>query len=113
MSKAHKGIIEVQGTAIGIVSNNDFDLISLTDMAKKFGDDSLIYSWMRNRNTLEFIGIWEKLHNPNFKGIEFETFKAQAGLNSFTLTPRKWIEATGAIGFQSKVTFPRFHRQVG
>ncbi|MCX6139240.1 MAG: KilA-N domain-containing protein [Candidatus Kapabacteria bacterium] len=102
MSKAHKSTIEVQGTAIGIVSNNDFDLISLTDMAKKFGDESLIYSWMRNRNTLEFIGIWEKLHNPNFKGIEFETFKAQSGLNSFTLTPRKWIEATGAIGFQSK-----------
>ena len=71
-------------------------------MAKKFGDDVLIYSWMRNRNTLEFIGIWEKIHNPDFKGLEFETFKNQAGLNSFSLTPRKWIEATGAIGFQSR-----------
>lgn len=57
---------------------------------------------MRNRNTLEFIGIWEQLHNPDFKGLEFETFRNQAGLNSFSLTPRKWIEATGAIGFQSK-----------
>ena len=71
-------------------------------MAQKFGDDVLIYSWMRNRNTLEFIGVWEQIHNPDFKGLEFETFKNQAGLNSFSLTPRKWIEATGAIGFQSK-----------
>jgi hypothetical protein len=57
---------------------------------------------MRNRNTLELIGIWERIHNPGFKGLEFETFKKQAGLNSFSLTPRKWIEATGAIGFQSR-----------
>ena len=71
-------------------------------MAKKFGDDVLIYSWMRNRNTLELIGIWEQIHNPDFKGLEFETFRKQAGLNSFSLTPRKWIDATGAIGFQSR-----------
>jgi hypothetical protein len=71
-------------------------------MAKKFGDDSLIYSWMRNRNTLEFLGIWEQIHNPGFKGGEFETFRSQAGLNSFHLTPRKWIDATGAIGIQSR-----------
>ena len=71
-------------------------------MAKKFGDDILIYSWMRNRNTLEFIGVWEQIHNPDFKGLEFETFRNQAGLNSFSLTPRKWIEATNAIGFQSR-----------
>jgi len=70
------------------------DFICLTDMAKKFGDDILIYSWMRNRNTLEFIGVWEQIHNPDFKGLEFETFRNQAGLNSFSLTPRKWIEAT-------------------
>lgn len=57
---------------------------------------------MRNRNTLEFIGVWEQIHNPAFKGLEFETFKNQAGLNRFSLTPRKWIEATGAVGFQSK-----------
>lgn len=102
MSKTKKSTIEVQGTAIAIVSSGDRDFISLTDMAKKFGDDSLIYNWMRNRNTLEFIGIWEQIHNPDFKGLEFETFKKQAGLNSFSLTPRKWIEATGAIGFQSR-----------
>jgi len=62
----------------------------------------LIYSWMRNRNTIEFLGIWEQLHNADFKGGEFDTFKNQAGLNSFHLTPKKWIEATQAIGIQSK-----------
>ena len=102
MSKSGKSTIEVQGTAIAIVSSNDHDFISLTDMAKKFGDDSLIYNWMRNRNTLELIGIWEQIHNPDFKGLEFETFRKQAGLNSFSLTPRKWIDATDAIGFQSR-----------
>jgi hypothetical protein len=102
MSRAKRNIIEVQGSAITVVSQGPADYISLTDMAKKFGDDVLIYSWMRNRNTLEFIGIWEQIHNPDFKGFEFETFKNQAGLNSFSLTPRKWIEATGAIGFQSR-----------
>ena len=102
MSKTKKSTIEVQGTAIAIVSSSDHDFISLTDMAKKFGDDSLIYNWMRNRNTLELIGIWEQIHNPDFKGLEFETFRKQAGLNSFSLTPRKWIEATAAIGFQSR-----------
>ena len=100
--QSQKNTIEVQGTAITILSQRDEDYISLTDMAKKFGDDSLIYSWMRNRNTLEYIGIWERIHNPGFKGGEFETFKTQAGLNSFHLTPRKWIEATAAIGFQSR-----------
>ncbi len=102
MSKTKRTTIEVQGSAIAIHSRDNSDFISLTDMAKKFGDDVLIYSWMRNRNTLEFIGIWEKIHNPGFKGLEFETFKNQAGLNSFSLTPRKWIEATGAIGFESR-----------
>jgi hypothetical protein len=102
MSKARKATIEVQGTAITVLSHREEDYISLTDMAKKFGDDSLIYSWMRNRNTLEYLGIWERIHNPDFKGGEFETFKTQAGLNSFHLTPRKWIEATAAIGIQSR-----------
>jgi hypothetical protein len=71
-------------------------------MVKGFGDDSMIYSWMRNRNTLEFLGICEELNNPNFNGNEFVTFKSQAGLNSFNLTPKKWIDATNAIGIKSK-----------
>lgn len=102
MAKEKKSTISVQGTAITILSHKEDDYISLTDMAKKFGGDDLIYSWMRNRNTLEFLGIWEQIHNPGFKGGEFETFKKEAGLNSFHLTPKKWIEATQAIGIQSR-----------
>jgi hypothetical protein len=92
----------VNGSGISLIRIYDADYISLTDMVKKFGDDAMIYSWMRNRNTLEFIGLWEQMHNPAFKGNEFVTFKTQAGLNSFNLTPRKWIEATRAIGIISK-----------
>lgn len=102
MAKERKSIINVQGTAITILSQKEEDFICLTDMAKKFGGDDLIYSWMRNRNTLEFLGIWEQMHNSDFKGGEFETFKKEAGLNSFHLTPKKWIDTTNAIGIQSR-----------
>lgn len=102
MTNKTKKII-VQGSKIGIILHSgDNDFISLTDMAKKFGDDVLIYQWMRNRNTIEFLGIWEQIHNAGFKGLEFDTFRKQAGMNSFSLTPRKWIEATNAIGIISK-----------
>lgn len=94
--------IIVKGAEISLMKVIDEDYISLTDMVKNFGDDSMIYSWMRNRNTLEFIGIWEEINNPNFNSNEFVTFKSQAGLNSFNLTPRKWIDATNAIGIISK-----------
>ncbi len=94
--------INVKGIQIAIIQKEKDDYISLTDMVKGFGDDTMIYSWMRNRNTLEFIGIWEEMNNPDFKGNEFVTFKTQAGLNSFNLTPRKWIDATNAIGIISK-----------
>jgi hypothetical protein len=67
----------------------------------KEGNDH-IRNWMRNRNTVEFIGLWETFHNPNFKGVEFDRFRKEAGLNSFNLTPKKWIEATNAIGIVSK-----------
>ncbi len=102
MAKEKKATINVQGTAITILSHKEDDFICLTDMANKFGGDDLIYNWMRNRNTIEFLGIWEQMHNPNFKGVEFDTFKKEAGLNSFRLTPKKWIEATQAIGIQSR-----------
>ncbi len=98
---ANKTII-VKENSISIIEVNKQDYISLTDMARSFGDDTMIYSWMRNRNTLEFLGIWEQLYNPGFKGNEFVTFKMQAGLNNFNLTPRKWMEATNAIGIISK-----------
>ena len=94
--------ITVKGSEVTIIEYLDTDYLSLTDMVKGFGDDTMIYSWMRNRNTLEFIGIWEEINNPDFKGNEFVTFKSQAGLNSFNLTPRKWIDATNAIGIISK-----------
>jgi len=94
--------IHVKGTEIAIIQKDNADYISLTDMVKGFGDDTMIYSWMRNRNTLEFLGIWEEMNNPDFKGNEFVTFKMQAGLNNFNLTPKKWIDATNAIGIQSK-----------
>lgn len=94
--------INVKGVQISIIDHNNSDFICLTDMVKGFGDDTMIYSWMRNRNTLEFIGIWEEMNNPDFKSNEFVNFKSQAGLNSFNLTPRKWIEKTNAIGNTSK-----------
>ena len=94
--------INVKGKEIAILEYLNNDYISLTDMVKGFGDDTMIYSWMRNRNTVEFIGIWEEINNSHFKGNEFVTFKNQAGLNSFNLTPRKWIESTNAIGIISK-----------
>jgi hypothetical protein len=97
-----KTTINIKGTEISIIKKESEDYFSLTDMVKHFGDDAMIYSWMRNRYTVEFLGIWEELNNPDFKGNEYVTFKTQAGLNSFNLTPKKWIEATKAIGITSK-----------
>ena len=94
--------IIVQGTEVTIASRHEQDYISLTDMVKKFGGESILYNWLRNRNTIEFLGIWEHLYNPGFKPVEFDRFKSQAGLNSFALSPKKWIEATGAIGIYAK-----------
>lgn len=81
--------IKVKDVEIKIILENEEDYISLTDMTKGFGDDAMIYSWMRNRNTVEFLGIWEEIHNPNFNSNEFVTFKTKAGLNNFNLTPKK------------------------
>jgi hypothetical protein len=94
MHKSNKSKIEVKGVSITIVDSSQGDYISVTDMCKGFGDDTLIYNWLRNKNTVEFLGLWEKLNNPNFKN--------EAGTNRFSLTPRKWIDATNAIGLMSK-----------
>ena len=96
--------ITVQNTAITIIGLNGNDYISLTDLASHKSDDpnAVIGNWLRNRNTIEFLGIWESLYNPNFKPLEFEGFRRQAGLNAFTLSPKKWIETTNAIGLISK-----------
>ena len=97
--------IDVKGTSVTVISGGVGDYISLTDIARyKNSDhtDDLIRNWLRNRNTLEFLGLWELLNNPDFNPVEFDGIKMQAGLNSFTLTPKRWIEATGAIGISSR-----------
>ncbi len=96
--------ISVQDTKVTIIMFNDSDYISLTDIAKHKSDDptAVIGNWIRNRNTIEYLGIWESLYNPNFKPLEFEGFRKEAGLNAFTLSPQKWINTTNAIGIISK-----------
>ena len=88
-----------------IVSINKNDYISLTDIAKSKNSTEpkdVVKNWLRNKNTIAFLGLWEKINNVDFKGVEFDTFKNEAGLNSFTLSPTKWIAKTNAIGIQSK-----------
>ena len=97
--------INVQGVAITFYERENNDYISLTDIARYKEvehTDTIIQNWLRNRNTVELLGFWEILYNPNFKPLEFEGFRKQAGLNSFVLTPKRWIEATNAIGIVSK-----------
>ena len=94
--------INVQDKIISIVSQNEQDYICLTDMVRNDEGNDHIRNWLRNRNTVEFIGLWETIHNPDFKPVEFDTFRKQSGLNSFNLTPKKWIESTNAIGIFSK-----------
>lgn len=97
---SHMEKINVKQTTVSIVQFLDADYISLTDIAKYKSDEpsSVIAHWMRNRNTIEFLGIWETLYNPEFKPTEFEGFKKEAGLNAFTLSPIKWTSATNAKG---------------
>lgn len=105
-NKPYKGKISAKGTEISILSKGaDDDYISLTDIARyKNADepDAVIANWLRNRNTIEFLGVWEQLYNPDFKPLEFEGFEREAGRNAFVLTPKRWIESVGAIGMVSK-----------
>jgi hypothetical protein len=94
--------ITVKGTEIMIVSVRNEDFISLTDMIKPFGDDSIIKNWLRNRNTVEFLGIWEQIYNSDFNSVEFDRIKKQTGLNTFVLSVKKWTESTKAIGIIAK-----------
>ena len=97
--------IQVKGSAIGFFTKNDADYISLTDIARHKNPEEpkdIVKNWMRSKTTIEFLGLWEKLHNPDFKGVEFDTFMYQSGTNSFVLSPSRWIEATDAIGIISK-----------
>ncbi len=100
-----KSSINIEGVDVVLVKQGGEDYISLTDMARYKNlerTNYIIQNWMRTRFTIEFMGLWEKIHNPNFKSIEFDAFRNEAGLNSFVLTPQRWIEATGAIGIISK-----------
>jgi hypothetical protein len=97
--------IQVLANEISIKRINDEDYVSITDIARYKNSehtDDLIRNWIRNRNTIEFLGIWESIYNPNFNPVEFDGFRKLAGLNSFTLTPKQWIEKTNAIGIISK-----------
>lgn len=97
--------IKVLSKEITVYTQDEEDYICLTDIAKyknAEGSDDLIRNWLRNRNTIEFLGVWEHLNNPEFNPVEFDGFRKLAGLNSFTLTPKQWIEKTNAIGIVSK-----------
>ena len=98
-------IIVVKGISISIFKAGNEDFISLTDIARNRNAEEpkdVVKNWMRSRTTIEFLGIWEQLNNPDFKGVEFDSFLFEAGSNSFTLSPSKWIDGTNAIGIVSK-----------
>lgn len=98
-------MLTVQGTGIVIFTQKGDDYISLTDIARHKNKDEpkdIVKNWMRSRSTIEFLGLWEKLNNPDFKGVEFDSFKNEAGKNSFVLSPQKWIERTNSIGIISR-----------
>ena len=100
-----KETIHANVVDIGIYTQDfENEYLSLTDIARYKSDDpaAVIQNWMRNRDVLEFLGLWEKLHNDNFTPLEFEGFRRQAGANAFTMSPKKWIETTSAIGMVSK-----------
>ncbi|OHA16913.1 MAG: hypothetical protein A3C79_01120 [Candidatus Taylorbacteria bacterium RIFCSPHIGHO2_02_FULL_45_28] len=97
--------IVVQDISIGFTSHLAGDFISLSDIARYKDNektDYILQNWIRTRSTIEFLGLWERIHNPTFNSIEFDGFKNKAGLNSFSLTPKRWINETSAIGLISK-----------
>ena len=99
-------IMNVQGIEIALTTINEEDFICITDIVKAKGGDAraadIIKNWIRNRSTIEFLGTWETLYNPNFKVVEFDHFRKEAGLPTFTMSVSNWIEKTGAIGIVSK-----------
>lgn len=96
MTKTRKSTIEVQGTSISILSQPAGDYISLTDMVRDFdGGGALIEQWLKNKDTVLFLGVWERINNPGFNSLEFEGIRNEAGRNSFFLSAKKWIEFTG------------------
>jgi hypothetical protein len=102
MSKSKKSTIDVQGTAVTVLSKEQDDYISLTDMVKNFdGGSALIEQWLKNKDTVLFLGVWEQINNPDFNSLEFGGIKNEAGRNSFFLSAKKWIETTKAKGLMA------------
>lgn len=104
-NKEYKATINANGAEISVVSKgNEDDYISLTDIAKYKSDEpnDVIRNWLRNKDTIEFLGLWEKMSNPDFKPVEFDGFRNEAGKNAFVLSPQKWVSKTDAIGIISK-----------
>ena len=100
-----KSEMDVKGNAISVIRVNGYEYISLTDLAKTQNNESpadVVKNWLRNKETISFLGIWEELNNEDFKLVEFDQFKNEAGRNAFTMSPQKWIKATNAIGIISK-----------
>jgi len=98
-------ILNVNGINVVLFQDNHEDFISLTDIARyrdSERSDYILQNWMRNRSTIEFIGLWEQFNNPDFNSIEFDGIKNISGSNSFSLTPKRWIESTNAVGIISK-----------
>ena len=97
--------LTVQNTAVNVKRIDSTDFLSLTDIARHKDaerSDYILQNWMRNKSTIEFLGLWEKINNEDFNYVEFDGIKNQAGTNSFVLTPKRWIEATNSIGIVSK-----------
>lgn len=106
-NKKVESVIHADGVDIAVVTTvgSEEDYISLTDMARRknpIAPKDVVKNWLRLRSTIDFLGLWEELNNPNFKGVEFDSFKSHAGENSFTLSPQQWIKSTNAIGLISK-----------
>lgn len=102
MDKKNQSLV-VQGIEVHVTTKDDEDYISLTDMVGGFeGGSSLIESWLRNKNTIEFLGVWERINNPNFNSPGFEGIREQAGLNRFTMSAKKWVQLTEGIGLIAK-----------
>ena len=100
-----KSIITVKDVNIRTMTVNGIDYICITDIARQKNENEpkdVVKNWMRQKNTLEYLGLWERLHNPNFKGVEFDPLLTEAGSNAFTMSPTKWVELTAAIGILTK-----------
>jgi hypothetical protein len=116
MSKTTKSILQVQGSSINVLSKDNGDYISLTDMVRNFdGGSALIEQWLKNKDTVLFLGVWEQINNPDFNSLEFDGIKNEAGRNSFYLSAKKWIDLTHAKGLiasagRGQHSRPCFHR---